>query len=182
MSGSPIKDTGNACSPPWYWIRLAWICPASIAASSPSLAGAAQVGEEVGAVAELAGLEPSLQRAQDVLARMQPFAVRPRPEVHVPVLARSLPLLVAIVQPAAVFAGCRQSGEAPPRGRLVEALAGPFHHDQDPARHQGRRGQVQHAAQGSHVVQRGAGDDGVGWPRRQVILEPDLASAISGWP
>src|SRR4029077_6819606 len=88
------------------------------------LAGAAQVGEEVGAVAELAGLEPGLQRAQDVLARMQPLAVRPRSEVGVPGLTRSLPLLVAIVQPAPLFARSGQTGEAPSRGRLVEAFSG----------------------------------------------------------
>src|SRR6266704_1212190 len=81
------------------------------------LAGSAQVREEVGAVAELVGLEPGLQRAQDVLARMQALAVRPCPEVGVPALPRSLPLLVAIVQPAAVCAGPGQPGEAPPRGR-----------------------------------------------------------------
>src|SRR4029077_19258362 len=48
------------------------------------LAGSAQVREEVGAVAELMGLEPGLQRAQDVLARMQALAVRPGSEVGVP--------------------------------------------------------------------------------------------------
>src|SRR4051794_39147549 len=61
------------------------------------LAGAAQVGEEVSAVSKLAGLETGLQRAEDLLARMQALAVRPRPEVGVPALARSLPLLVAVI-------------------------------------------------------------------------------------
>src|SRR6266516_2468496 len=123
------------------------------------LTGANQVGEEVGAVAELAGLEPGLQGAQDVLARVQALAVRPRPEVGIPALTRSLPLLVAIVQPAPLFTRPGQPGEAPPRGRLVEAFASPFDHDQDPRRQQGRRGQVQHAVQVSHVVQRGTGVD-----------------------
>src|SRR5215470_6252776 len=101
-----------------------------------SLAGAGQVGEEIGAVTELAGLEPDLQLAQDVLARVQPLAVRPRPAVDVPGPPRGPPLLVAVVQPAAVFAGRGQPGEAPPRGGLVEAFAGPLHHHQDPGRHQ----------------------------------------------
>src|SRR5216683_394328 len=64
------------------------------------LAGAAEVGEEIGAVAELAGVEPGLQLPHDVAARVQALGVRPRPAVDLPRAARSLPLLVAIVQPA----------------------------------------------------------------------------------
>src|SRR6266568_5901201 len=90
------------------------------------LAGAGEIREEVRAACHQESFEPPVQRPEQPLASMEPFPLRPCPQIGVPLLARTRPFVAVAMEPARRL-GRSEALEAPARGRFVEGLPFPLH-------------------------------------------------------